>query len=104
MGNEFLYRQPVVIRFGWGKIAELGDVLKEQGADRCLVACDRFLRDRVEALQQEIPEIVAIFSEVEENPQLSGVEGAVKLAPAGDVLRLRHRLSEFLYRHFRFFL
>ena len=79
MGNEFLYRQPVVIRFGWGKIAELGDVLKEQGADRCLVVCDRFLRDRVEALRQEIPEIAAIFSEVEENPQLSGVEGAVKL-------------------------
>ena len=79
MGLEFLYRQPVTIRFGWGKIAELAALLKEQGADRCLVVCDRFLRDRVEALRQEIPEIAAIFSEVEENPQLSGVEGAVKL-------------------------
>ena len=50
MAPEFLYRQPVVIRFGWGKIAELGEVLKEQGADRCLVVCDRFLRDKVETL------------------------------------------------------
>ncbi len=79
MGLEFLYRQPVVIRFGWGKIGELGDVLREQGADRCLVVCDRFLRGRVEALQREIPEIAAVFSDVEENPQLSGVEGAVAL-------------------------
>ena len=68
MGLEFLYRQPVAIRFGWGKIAELGDVLKEQGADRCLVVCDRFLRDRVEQLRLSIPEIKAVFSDVEENP------------------------------------
>ena len=79
MGPEFLYRQPVVIRFGWGRIVELGDVLQEQGADRCLVVCDRFLRGRVERLQREIPEIAAIFSDVEENPQLSGVVGAVQL-------------------------
>ena len=85
MGLEFLYRQPVAIRFGWGKIAELGDVLKEQGADRCLVVCDRFLRDRVEQLRLSIPEIKAVFSDVEENPQLSGVEGAVQLIRAHGV-------------------
>ena len=79
MGLEFLYRQPVMIRFGWGKIAELGDMLREQGADRCLVVCDRFLQDRVEALRDTLPEIAAVFSDVEENPQLSGVEGAVAL-------------------------
>ena len=79
MALEFLYRQPVVIRFGWGRIAELAAVLKEQGADRCLVVCDRFLRGRAERLRQEIPEIAAVFSDVEENPQLSGVEGAVAL-------------------------
>ena len=79
MALEFLYRQPVVIRFGWGRIAELAAVLKEQGADRCLVVCDRFFRGRAERLRQEIPVIAAVFSDVEENPQLSGVEGAVAL-------------------------
>ena len=79
MGLEFLYSQPVKIHFGWGRFSELGEVLKEQGADRCLVVCDRFLRDRVEALRQELKEIAAVFSDVEENPQLSGVEGAVAL-------------------------
>ena len=79
MALEFLYRQPVQIRFGWGKISELGDVLREQGADRCLVVCDRFLRDKAETLQRALPEIAAVFSDVEENPQLSGVEGAVSL-------------------------
>ncbi len=85
MALEFLYRQPVAIRFGWGRISELREVLKEQGADRCLVVCDRFLRDRVDLLRASIPEIAAIFSDVEENPQLSGVEGAVKLIRAHQV-------------------
>ena len=85
MGLEFLYRQPVTIRFGWGRISELGAVLQEQGARRCLVVCDKFLRSRVEQLQRQIPEIVALFSEVEENPQLSGVEGAVALVRANRV-------------------
>ena len=64
MALEFLYRQPVIIRFGWGRIAELGDVLKEQGADRCLLVCDRFLRNKAEALQKNIPQIAAVFSDV----------------------------------------
>ena len=85
MALEFLYRQPVQIRFGWGKITELGEVLREQGAGRCLVVCDTFLRDRVDVLRAHIPEIAAVFSDVEENPQLSGVEGAVKLIRAHEV-------------------
>ena len=85
MAIEFLYRQPVTIRFGWGKIAELGDVLKELGADRCLVVCDRFLRDRVEGLRTDLPEIAAVFSDVEENPQLSGVERTAELIRSHDV-------------------
>ena len=82
MALEFLYRQPVEIRFGWGKISELGSVIREYGADRCLVVCDRFLGGRVDQLRAEIPEIAAVFSDVEENPQLSGVEEAVKLIRA----------------------
>ena len=79
MVTDFLYRQPVEITFGWGKIRELPRLLQGLGADRCLVVCDAFLRSRVDKLREEIPEIVAVFSDVEENPQLSGVAEAVRL-------------------------
>ena len=82
MALEFLYRQPVEIRFGRGKISELGSVIREHGADRCLVVCDRFLGDKADMLRAGIPEIAAVFSDVEENPQLSGVEEAVRLIRA----------------------
>ena len=80
MALEFLYRQPVRIRFGSGSVRSLGEELRAIGASRCLVVCDRFLRPTVEAMQNEIPEIAAVFSDVEENPRLSGVIAATKLA------------------------
>ena len=79
MALEFLYRQPVRIRFGTGNIRALGEEIRSIGATRCLVVCDRFLRPTVEAMQKEIPEIAAVFSDVEENPQLRGVIEATKL-------------------------
>lgn len=79
MALEFLYRQPVAIRFGTGSIRALGEEIRSIGAKRCLVVCDRFLRTRVETMQKEIPEIAAVFSDVEENPQLCGVIEAAKL-------------------------
>lgn len=82
MALEFVYSQPVRIRFGTGSISALGTILREHGASRCLAVCDRFLRERVEAMQAEIPEIAAIFSDVEENPQLSGVNAAIALIRA----------------------
>ncbi len=80
MALEFLYRQPVKIRFGSGSVKYLGEEIKSLGAERCLVVCDRFLRAAVEAMRTEIPEIAAVFSDVEENPQLRGVIAATKLA------------------------
>lgn len=79
MALEFLYRQPVKIHFGTGKIRILGEEIRALGATRCLVVCDRFLRPAVEAMQKDVPEIAAVFSDVEENPQLSGVIEAAKL-------------------------
>ena len=79
MALDFLYAQPVKIRFRTGAIEELGALLGELGASRCLVVCDRFLRERALSLQNGIPEIKAIFSDVEENPQLSGVNAAIAL-------------------------
>ena len=85
MALEFLYRQPVQIRFGSGSIKKLGEEIKTLGAGRCLVVCDRFLRPTVEAMQKEIPEIAAVFSDVEENPKLSGVIAATELARKAQV-------------------
>ena len=80
MALEFLYRQPVKIRFGSGSMQLLGEEIRALGAARCLVVCDRFLRNAVEELQRTIPEIAAVFSDVEENPRLSGVIRATELA------------------------
>ena len=80
MALEFLYRQPVRIRFGTGSLQCLGEEIRALGATRCLAVCDRFLRTTVEAMRVTIPEIAAVFSDVEENPQLSGVIAAAKLA------------------------
>ncbi len=85
MALEFLYRQPVRIRFGTGSIRNLGEEIRSLGASRCLVVCDRFLRATVEAMQKEIPEIAAVFSDVEENPKLSGVIEATQLARKAQV-------------------
>ena len=85
MALEFLYRQPVKIRFGTGSIQSLGEEIRTLGASRCLVVCDRFLRTTVEAMQKEIPEIAAVFSDVEENPKLSGVIEATRLAREAQV-------------------
>ena len=79
MALEFLYTQPVKIRFGAGSIAQLGETIRSLGASRCLLLCDPFLRERAEALMAQTPEICAVFSEIEENPQLSGVEKASAL-------------------------
>ena len=79
MANDFLYSQPVKIWFGEGKIRELGEILKDTGASRCFLVCDRFLRPAAEKLMGEIPEICGIFSDIEENPQISGVREAALL-------------------------
>ncbi|MBQ3662983.1 MAG: iron-containing alcohol dehydrogenase [Clostridia bacterium] len=79
MALEFLYTQPVKIRFGAGTISELGDTVRSLGATKCLLICDRFLREKAETIREKTPEIAAIFSDIEENPQLSGAVRAVEL-------------------------
>ena len=79
MVEEFIYRQPVKIWFGAGELSKLPDVLSELGITRCVLVCDRFLAGRAEQLKAELPEIRAVFSDVEANPQLSGVEDVVTL-------------------------
>lgn len=82
MALEFLYSQPVKIWFGWGRLDALEEVLQSLDVKRCMVVCDRFLRERADALCKQHPALCAVFSDVEENPQLSGVEQAVSLIRA----------------------
>ena len=78
--DNFIYAQPVRIRFGEGCLHALPEVLKEFGIERCVLVCGRHFAARAEALRQEIPAIRAVFSEVEPNPQLSGAAETARLA------------------------
>ena len=82
MGLEFIYSQPVRIWFGAGMLDRLDEVLKYVGASRCVLVCDRFLRSRAETLTEAVPALCAVFSDVAENPQLSGAEQVVSLIRA----------------------
>ena len=79
MGLEFFYTQPVRIWFGAGQFDRLGEILNELGLKHCVAVCDPFLKIKLEALSTQNKAICAVFSGVEENPQLSGVEAVIRL-------------------------
>lgn len=80
MGLEFLYTQPVKIRFGEGSFDELGAVLEELGVQKAVLVCGKHFAAEAQALLDTDPHCVAVFSGVEQNPRLSGVEETVRLA------------------------
>ena len=79
MTNEFVYAQPVKIFFGAGKFARLGAVLEELGIERAVLCCGRHFAPEAEKLMAADGRIRAVFSRVEQNPQLSGIEETVRL-------------------------
>ena len=79
MANEFVYSQPVKIWFGEGKFAALSEILRELGVGRCVIVCGRHFAPQAEALRADCGAIAGVFGEVEQNPQLSGVEQTVRL-------------------------
>lgn len=83
MALEFVYAQPVKIWFGAGKLDALADVLQELGIERCALVCDPFLRGRAEELRSEVPAIRVIYSEIRENPQLSGAAALAEMIREG---------------------
>ncbi len=80
MVNEFIYSQPVKIYFGAGAFEKLGDVLASLSVSRCVLVCGRHFAPTAREFAEKDSRICAIFSGVEQNPQLSGVEEAVRLA------------------------
>lgn len=82
MINNFIYSQPVKIFFGAGQFVALGNVLGELGLRRCILVCGRHFAPTAQEMLEQQNEICAVFSGVEQNPQLSGVEETVKLARA----------------------
>lgn len=82
MASEFVYSQPVKIYFGAGKFAQLGDILGELGARRCVIACGKHFAPEAERLCRALECVVGVFGGVEQNPQLSGIEETVRLCRA----------------------
>ena len=78
--TDFIYSQPVKIYFGTGKRKELGAVLSELGIRRCVLVCGHHFLPEAEKLRNSESRICAVFSGVEQNPQLSGAIETVALA------------------------
>ena len=79
MGTEFIYAQPVKIYFGEGAFSRLGSVLEELGVRRAVLVCGRHFAPTAEAMMADDSRIAAVFSAVEQNPQLAGVAETVRL-------------------------
>ena len=79
MTSEFVYAQPVKIFFGQGAFQKLGAVLDEQRITRAVLCCGRHFAPEAEKLMAVERRIVAVFGEVEQNPQLSGIEESTRL-------------------------
>ncbi|MBQ5970613.1 MAG: iron-containing alcohol dehydrogenase [Clostridia bacterium] len=82
MIDAFRSYLPVDVHFGCGALSELPDLLSSIGSDAMVLVCDRFFADFGAELQKKTPAIAAVFSDVEPNPQLSGVETVVQLLKA----------------------
>lgn len=82
MANEFVYAQPVKIWFGEGRFRQLGSVLDELGVSRAVLVCGRHFAPEARALMEADGRFVALFSQVEQNPQLAGIEETVRLCRA----------------------
>lgn len=80
MVSDFLYSQPVKIWFGDGSFQKLDEVLDSLDVKRCVLVCGRHFGPTARALMEADERICAVFSDVEQNPQLSGVEATVALA------------------------
>ena len=79
MTSEFIYAQPVKIFFGRGQFARLGELLTELRIERAVLVCGRHFALEAERLMAADRRIREIFSRVEQNPQLSGIEETVRL-------------------------
>ena len=84
MANEFIYAQPVKIWFGEGKFAQLSAILEELRIERAVLVCGRHFAPDAQAMMASDKRFVALFSQVEQNPQLSGIEETVRLCRAHD--------------------
>ena len=80
MASDFIYRQPVEIHFGRGKLAQLPEILAGRGLRRGLIVCGRHFAPAAQRLVEQGCGVVAVFSDLQLEPQLSGVEESVRLA------------------------
>ncbi len=79
MIDAFSYANPTAVYFGYGKLEELPSLLQDCGVETAVLVCDRFFAAMGEDLQKKTPQIAAVFSDVEPNPQLDGIKETVRL-------------------------
>lgn len=79
MIGNFLYEQPVKIRFGKGELNSLSAVLEEINAQGCVLVSSKSFASKCEALKSENEKIKAVYAAVHPNPLLSDCEQIVEL-------------------------
>jgi len=84
MIGDFIYSQPVKIYFGRGQFSRLGEILAERGLRRGVIVCGRHFAPTAQRLVDAKIGVCAVFSDLQEEPQLSGVETAAQLARSHD--------------------
>ena len=80
MIDSFVYSQPVKIFFGVGEFGKLHERLTQLGLKRCIIVCGRHFAPHAQKMCGEMEQLCAVYGEVEQNPQLSGVIETVRLA------------------------
>ena len=82
MESNFVYTQPVEIHFGRGQFAHLAEILAARGLRRGVIVCGRHFAPKAQELMEANVGVCAVFSDIQEEPQLSGVAEAARLAGA----------------------
>lgn len=79
MINGFLYCQPVNIRFGYGKLRELPEVLNETKTESCIIVTSKSFKEKCISIMEGDERIKEVFCDVHPNPLLSDCEKIVAL-------------------------
>lgn len=76
------YIQPVKIRFGEGRVKEIGSIAGELGCGRGLLVCDRFFLDNGLAeniLKQSGGSVAEVFGDLSPNPDVTEVDACAEV-------------------------
>ncbi len=81
MVNDFLYFQPLKIKFGAGVAMQMQALVEENGYKKGILICDKFFLTNglVEKIMKATPSLKVVYSDITPNPLLSEVTKASNL-------------------------